>query len=75
MTLFKALCAGGPVGLFHVLRSARIARRMAHVQQCLRNEAEMHRSHTAALRFELGQLAMEQHNAEVRAAQFWRALS
>ena len=75
MNLVRALLFGGPVAFSHVARQARIARRMAQVRQSIDRENELHRSYTAALKRELGLLAMEQHNAEVRAAAFWKALS
>ena len=75
MNLVRALFFGGPVAFAHVARQARIARRLANVRLAIDRENELHRSHIAGLKRELGLLAMEQHNAEVRAAAFWKALS
>lgn len=75
MNLVRALFFGGPVAFAHLARQARIARRLAYVRQAIDRENDLHRSHTAALKRELGLLAVEQHNAEVRAAAFWKAMT
>lgn len=75
MNLVRTLFFGGPVAFAHVARQARIARRMAQVRQSIDRENELHRAYITSLKTELGVLALEQHNAEVRAAAFWKALS
>lgn len=75
MNLLRALVYGGPVAFSHVARQARITRRMAQVSQAIDRENELHRAYIKGLRAELGELTVESHNAQVRAAAFWKALS
>lgn len=75
MTLFKTLCLGGPVAVAHVLRQAGLTRRMKRVRLYIDREKALHQAHIKQLNHELVTLAIEQHNAEARAARFWRALS
>jgi hypothetical protein len=62
---------GGPVGLVHTLKLARIKRRMATVSEYIAREKEYNRQHLDALNYEMTQLVAAQRDTAISAAQFW----
>lgn len=62
---------GGPVGLYHQWKLARIRTRMAKVSEYIARERDLHRDHLRTLNFEFNELVKQQQEASVSAAQFW----
>jgi hypothetical protein len=62
---------GGPVGVYHTVKHARIRRRVRELAECIDREKDLHRENLRTLNHQLTRLVMEQQSTSQAAAEFW----
>jgi hypothetical protein len=64
-------CLGGPVGIFHAVKLARIRSHARELAQCIDREKDLHRENLRTLNHELTKVVVEQQATSQAAAEFW----